>query len=271
MTSRRQRHRARRIVWIGLAAASCVVTFAGCGGAHSPASHAVRPLAAKANGRPGATRDRLSRRRVYLGRSVDGRRIYAVKVGDLDNPRSVLVIGAVHGDESAGIPLARTLASSRPHPESLMIVVKDLNPDGVAAGTRQNAHHVDLNRNFPYRWRPLGAPGHLQYSGPHALSEPEARIAHTLILRARPQITIWFHQPLGLVDESGGSTSVERRFAELTGLPLRRLKRYPGSAAGWQNHRLPGTTAFVVELPAGRLSSGVMARYADAVKTLSHS
>jgi hypothetical protein len=29
------------------------------------------------------------------------------------------------------------------------------------------------------------------------------------------------------------------------------LTRYPGSVVGWQNHTFPGTTAFVVELPAG--------------------
>jgi protein MpaA len=202
---------------------------------------------------------------------VDGRRISAVKVGDLDNPRSVLVVGDIHGNETAGIPVARTLASSPPSPESLIIIVKDLNPDGVAAGTRQNADGVDLNRNFPWRWRSLGAPGDLQYSGPHALSEPEARIAHALILRARPRVTVWFHQPLGLVDRSGGSVSVERRFARLTGVPLKRLTRYSGSAAGWQNHRLPGTTAFVVELPPGSLSAVAVSRYAAAVEALSRS
>ena len=266
-----QRRRGRGIGRIGLAAAACAAAVAGCGGTHSPGPQPSHPLAAKANNRPRAARDRLSRRRVYLGRSVEGRRIYAVKFGDLDNPRSVLVVGDIHGNESAGIPVARTIASSRPRPESLIIVIKDLNPDGVAAGTRQNARGVDLNRNFPHRWRPLGSPGDLQYPGPHPLSEPEARIAHSLILRARPRVTIWFHQPLGLVDESGGGISIERRFSQLTGLPLRRLTRYPGSAAGWQNHRLPGTTAFVVELPAGRLSSAGVARYATAVRTLSRS
>src|SRR5206468_8735304 len=111
----------------------------------------------------------------------------------------------------------------------------------------------------------------LEHSGPRPLSEPEARIAHSLILRARPSVTIWFHQPLGVVDESGGSIAVERRFARLTDLPLRRLPRYPGSAAGWQNHRLAHTTTFVVELPPGPLSAEHASRYADAVLRLSRS
>jgi protein MpaA len=210
----------------------------------------------------------VGRRRLHLGRSVDGRPINAVELGDFDNERSTLVVGVIHGNEPAGIPIAARLSSLRPPRESLLFVVKDLNPDGVAAVTRQNAHGVDLNRNFPWRWRPLGSKGDLEYAGPRPLSEPESRIARALILRERPAITIWFHQPLGLVDESGGSVGVERRFAKLTGLPLRRLPRYPGSAAGWQNHRLRRSTAFVVELPPGTLSAASVRRFAAAVMKL---
>jgi protein MpaA len=86
-----------------------------------------------------------------------------------------------------------------------------------------------------------------------------------VIERIRPQITIWFHQPLGVVDESGGSLTLERSFASLVGLPLRRLPRYPGGATDWQNHRFPGTTAFVVELPPGMLGLQAERRYARAV------
>jgi protein MpaA len=100
------------------------------------------------------------------------------------------------------------------------------------------------------------------------LSEPEARIADRLVLRLRPQITIYFHQPLGLVDESGGDPRIERRFAALSGLPPQRLTRYPGSAVGWQNHRLPGSTAFVVELPAGEPTHASATRLARAVLAL---
>jgi protein MpaA len=84
-------------------------------------------------------------------------------------------------------------------------------------------------------------------------------------------VTIWFHQPLGVVDESGGSIAVERRFARTARLPLRRLTRYPGSAASWQDTRMPGTTAFVVELPSGRPSPAAVTRYMQAVRDVAQS
>ncbi len=207
-------------------------------------------------------------RRIRLGRSVLGRQILAFELGDRDASRPLLVVGCIHGDEHAGIGVTRRLERGPPPRESQLWVVNDLNPDGVAADTRQNANLVDLNRNFPWRWRPLGKPGDQQYSGTRQLSEPESRIAASLVLRLRPRITIWFHQPLGVTDESGGRPGVERRFAALTGLPLRRLVRYPGSAAGWQNHRLPSSTAFVSELPPGRLAASRVNRYARAVRGL---
>ena len=90
---------------------------------------------------------------------------------------------------------------------------------------------------------------------PRRLSEPETRIARTLVAAAPSAVTIWFHQPLRLVDRSGGDSRIQRRFARLAGLPLRRIGPYPGTATRWQNHRFPGTTAFVVELPQGRLTA----------------
>jgi len=205
---------------------------------------------------------------VLLGRSVKHRRIVAVELRSAHARRAVLVVGCIHGDESAGIAIAQRLGRGPAVPGIDLWVLDDLNPDGVAAGTRQNARAVDLNRNFPWRWRPIGRPGDQQYAGPRPLSEPEARVAHALILRLRPSIAIWFHQPLGLVDESGGSVVVERRFAHLAHLPLRRLQRYPGSVVGWQNHRLKRTTAFVVELPPGPLNAAALRHYAAAVRQL---
>lgn len=199
-------------------------------------------------------------REVLLGRSVDGRPIDAYEVGNPHSSRRELVVGCIHGNETAGIAVARRLERMTPINLDLWIVPV-LNPDGVAAGTRGNAHGVDLNRNFPYRWQMLRR---TFYSGAHPLSEPESRIAYRLIRRLRPQVSIWFHQHLDVVDESGGQIAVERRFAELVGLRLRRLAREPGSVAGWTNHILPSSTSFVVELPAGALPKPAVARFARA-------
>lgn len=203
-----------------------------------------------------------------LGESVQGRAIRATQLGDPDAERKVLVLGSLHGDERAGISVARALADGAGVEGTDLWIVKNLNPDGAAAGTRQNARGVDLNRNFSHRWRRNGQPFDRQYSGPRALSEPESRIARDLIVRLRPAITIWFHQPLAMVDLSGGDGRIERRFGRLTGLPVRRLPRYRGSATSWQNTRLTETTAFVTELRGGRLKTSDAERYARAIRAL---
>jgi protein MpaA len=199
-------------------------------------------------------------RRVVLGRSVAGRPIVAFEVGDRDSRRRELVVGCIHGNETAGVAIAKKLEHASPRGLDLWIV-PSLNPDGMAAGTRGNAHGVDLNRNFPRRWRPLGG---VFYSGPRPLSERESRIAARLIRRLHPRVSIWFHQHLDVVDESGGRPAIERRFATLAGMRLARLPREPGSVVGWENHLFRGTTAFVVELPAGKLSGKAVRRLARA-------
>jgi murein peptide amidase A len=202
--------------------------------------------------------------RTVIGRSVRGRPITATLKGDPGARARVLVVGCVHGDEIAGMRVTRRLLAGGPARNAAIWVVPSLNPDGVAAGTRGNVRGVDLNRNFPFDWQPLDG---LEYSGDHPLSEPESRTARRLILRVRPDITIWFHQPFDLVDRSGGDPMVERRFSQLIGLPLVRLKRYPGSASSWQNHALPRSTAFVVELPL-TVSGDLVGRATRAVRAL---
>jgi protein MpaA len=199
---------------------------------------------------------------------VQGRPIRAVEIGNPAASYKVVVVGCIHGDEPAGIAIAQRLERQRGDRAVDLWVIDDLNPDGVLARSRQNAHGVDLNRNFPYRWQPIGRLGDVEYSGPGPLSEPESRAATAFLDRVRPVVTIWFHQHADLVDNSGGNPAVEEQFADETNLPFARLTRYPGSVAGWENHRYPGTSAFVVELPAGPAGPPLAARTLDAIKEL---
>lgn len=204
------------------------------------------------------------RERVLLGESVRGRPIHALHRGDPDALR-LLVVGCIHGDECAGVRIARRLGAGRPGHRLDLWIVPNLNPDGRAARTRHNARGVDLNRNFPFRWEP--SPPGRYYPGRRPASEPETRIAMRLIRRVEPDVTIWLHQPLALVDVSGGDAWVERRYARLVGLPLERLPRYHGTATSWQNHTV-GDSAFVVELPPGPVRPRDARRHVRAVYRL---
>lgn len=92
-----------------------------------------------------------------------------------------------------------------------------------------------------------------------------------LIRRLRPEVTIWFHQPQGLVRATGASVHVARRYARLAGMRFRPLPRPPGAATEWQHCALPGTRAFVVELRPGGLGIREAGRYARAMLQLAGS
>jgi N-acetylmuramoyl-L-alanine amidase len=124
---------------------------------------------------------------------------------------------------------------------------------------------VDLNRNFPYRWRRSGRPFSTYYSGTRPLSEPESRAVRRLVRRVRPHVTIWYHQHMRLVDlGSGAKPALVRAYARRVGLPARHIGFLPGVATRWQNARFVESNAFVVELPAGPLSRDAAARHARA-------
>ncbi len=207
-------------------------------------------------------------REELLGESVKGRPIRARVVGDSASQRSVLVVGCVHGDEPAGTEVTGALRDASVPQGVALWLVDDFNPDGCEAGTRQNANGVDLNRNSPWKWKPLEEPGSTYYSGTGPVSEPESRAITELIQQIQPAISIWYHQKAALVDQSGGDQAIEQRYAELVGLPYKYFGRYPGSITTWQNETFPDDTAFVVELPGGELSSDSVELHRDAVLKL---
>jgi murein peptide amidase A len=215
----------------------------------------------------GAASPAHAHRIVTLGRSVTGAPIVALERGDPSSRRKVLVVGCIHGTECAGIAVVQLLARAQPRNVDLWLV-PNLNPDGYAADTRQNAHGVDLNRNFGAMWMPIGRRGSLQWSGPRPFSEPETRIARRLILRLRPALTLWFHQPQALVRAWGPSIPAARRYARLAGVPFRALAWPGGTATNWQNHLDPPEVSFVIELPPGQLTPIAARPYAQALLRL---
>lgn len=204
-----------------------------------------------------------------IGRSVLGRKIRVRVIGDANASHRVLVVGCIHGNEAAGEAITETLRRLRPRSGTSWWVVDQFNPDGCAANTRQNANGVDLNRNSPWNWQPIEAPGGTYYSGPGPLSEPESRAINSFVRRVRPAVSVWYHQHAALVDtSSGGDVAIERRYAEVSGLPLKDYGVFPGSITTWQDRTYPGDTAFCVELPAGALSRAAVARHVAAIREL---
>jgi len=103
--------------------------------------------------------------RLYeLGQSVQGRILWGLKISDNpdseENEPEVRICGLHHGNEymSAELPLNLALLlvqnySSDPTITELVDnreiwIIPMVNPDGREAGTRYNAHGVDLNRNY---------------------------------------------------------------------------------------------------------------------------
>lgn len=194
-------------------------------------------------------------RQGVAGRSAQGRPIRLLQHGVPAVDDEVLVFGCMHGDE-CGARHVRPIAGC-PAPDADIYTVPNLNPDGHAIGTRLNGRGVDLNRNFPSAWKPIGSRGSPQFSGPRPFSEPETRLAARIIETLRPEVTIWFHQHHAmepLVRAWGPSVPLAKDYARLAGLPFRRLPWLAGTAPNWQNHRFPGSTSFVVEFPRGEIA-----------------
>jgi murein peptide amidase A len=203
------------------------------------------------------------------GESARGQPVRALAVGNPADRPLLLVVGCIHGNERAGTEVVRSIRHRAPSRGSI-VAVPNLNPDGLAVGTRTNARGVDLNRNFGSGWRPIGAPGDPEHSGARPFSEPETRFARRLIRVLRPDATVWFHQQVEppLVRAWGHSRTAARAYARIAGAPFSALRWQPGSAPNWQNHRFRKASSFVVELPWGEVADSVVRRNAAALLAL---
>lgn len=163
-----------------------------------------------------------------IGYSSRGRAINAYIFGG--GPRVVLYTGAIHGNEiGTKYLMDRWIqdleANARSIPgDKTIVVVPQLNPDGVASGTRVNARNVDLNRNFATAdWqkditdvnnRPFPGGG-----GPSPMSEPETRAIAGLVQRLRPIMVASYHSIGGVVagNQAGNSVGTASLYSQLSG------------------------------------------------------
>lgn len=86
-----------------------------------------------------------------FGKSVKGKPINGIELGD--GKEGILIIASIHGDETAGTPLVRDLELFLKKNTQLLegrkiILIPEINPDGVENKTRENANRVDINHNF---------------------------------------------------------------------------------------------------------------------------
>jgi murein peptide amidase A len=212
--------------------------------------------------------------RELLGSSVEKRAIAAAQVGDPSGTRTVLVVGVTHGDERAGLRIVRALKrEARRRAATLagtqLWTIATVNPDGLRAHTRKNAHGVDLNRNFPYRWRGDVPHSSGYYPGPGPASEPETRAVMKFVRRIQPDLSIWYHQPWGAVLACHGSPRVAVEYAKLVGMATScRGRGLRGTAISWETQVVPGSEAFVVELPPGKITGRSASRQARAALTV---
>jgi protein MpaA len=204
---------------------------------------------------------------VEIGRSVNGTPITVVRRGDPAGTR-VLAVGVIHGNEADGVAVIDRLRTESVPAGVELWLVRSMNPDGQAIGDRQNAHLVDLNRNFPENWGVLGAPGDWQYGGPGPASEPETQAMVALGSGVRPDIVLWYHQDLfRLAPGTGRAGEIRQRYAEIAGLPIVDISggTYTGTAAQWARTVIPDDGVGITVELGPTLSADEVTAHVDAV------
>jgi protein MpaA len=185
-------------------------------------------------------------RHQLMGRSARGRPIMIEVLGQGED--TTLVMAAIHGDEPAGIALVDELAEhlqndSRSLQGRRVVLLRNANPDGVAANTRENAHGIDLNRNFTASNRVDN-----ETNGHTALSEPEARALQTIIKDYHPSRIVSIHQPMSCIDYDGPARALATRMAQYCDLPINKIGARPGSIGSYTGEELKIPT-ITLELP----------------------
>lgn len=166
-----------------------------------------------------------------LGHSVRGQPIAALEFAPpgYARPRpTAILFGAIHGDEPVSAVMLEQLAEElveRP-PGRPTWIIPCLNPDGVLAGTKNNAHDVDLNRSFAAtNWRAAHEAGY--FPGKVAESEPEVQALVALIERTGAARLVAVHATYRCVNWDGSGRALAEEMAARCGYPAEGDIGYP--------------------------------------------
>ncbi len=181
-----------------------------------------------------------------IGRSVQGRPILIQIAGQ--GADTVLIMGSIHGDEAAGERLVNRLAEHLQDSPQLLtgqrvVLLPVVNPDGLAARTRENARGIDLNHNFETGNRVDNGT-----NGLRPLTEPESQALQSLIKEYAPRRIVSVHSPLNCIDYDGPGQAIAARMAQDCDLAVKKLGARPGSLGSYTGETL-GIPTITLELP----------------------
>jgi len=227
---------------------------------------AVTPLLASFASREAIPNDT----EIEFGRSVQNRPLTFIRRGNPNGIR-VLVVGTIHGDEPAGLNVTDILKKMDVPANVDLWILPEMNPDGIFLKTRQNANKVDLNRNFPVRWKPLGEVGFWQWAGTGPATEPEVIAMMKLGKVIQPQFNVWYHQDYFRISPGlGRDGDIRERYAMLVDLPLLKIAggTYSGTATMWADTLNNNDTVSLLVEFGKELREGEAQANADAIYTV---
>lgn len=203
---------------------------------------------------------RMDQKPIVIGQSVQERPLEVYRFGQ--GPFQRMVVAGVHGGyEWNTIELADELiAYLRKHPSLVpshitLYILRSLNPDGEVAGRgpegHNNAHGVDLNRNWDANWR-SSWPSYGCYrrgpvsAGPHPASEPETLALMAFLADHNIDALVSYHSAAPGIYASGDpphpeSQSLGEHLSEASGYPFPGPVTnciYTGTLVDWAYHLL---------------------------------
>lgn len=201
-----------------------------------------------------------------IGYSVQGRPIIAYYFGN--GSKTVLFTGGIHGEERSA---QQTMQAWADHlmtnaykipADKRVVVIPNLNPDGIARSSRNNVNNVNLGRNYPTaNWTASidTASGTLPTGGgTEPGSEPETKAIMAITRQLMPRLEVSFHAQGRLVgaNKVADSVSIGSQYASTVGYSTmynnaEEIMGYSitGEYEEWMGEQY-GIPAILIELPS---------------------